>query len=293
VGWQAGVAEKHKFRVSPEDAGLRLDQLLAKRIAGLSRNLARRLIADGGVFVEQKRVKVASRSALVGQRVEVSQLTERERTLSRELSLKIDIAFEDAHLLLIDKPSGLLSAPSEVSDRNNALAIMGAERRLPLYLVHRLDRLTSGLLLFGKSLEATRALSLAFQNHDLERRYLAIVHGALPERAQAVDEPLDGRPARTNFEEQKRLLEASLVEATLETGRTHQVRRHALFLGCPIVGDPRYPPLGPSLAPPSRRLLLHAHHLGLLHPISGEKLSFDSPLPADMEAYLGELTPQP
>lgn len=287
------MAEKHTFRVNPEDVGLRLDQLLARRVPGMSRTAARRVLAAGGVFIDKKRVKVASRTALAGQNVTVSQLTETERLVSQELASQIQTVFEDPHLVVIDKPSGLLTAPSDVSDQNNALAFLQAGRNTQLYLVHRLDRLTSGLLVFAKDLPTTRALSLAFQHHDLERRYLALLHGRPSESNLTVEEPLDGRAARTYFNERQRFLEATLMAAKLDTGRTHQVRRHADFLGCPIVGDPLYRPEGPTALPPCPRLLLHAEVLGFAHPASGAQLSFESPLPPLFSNYIARLPPQP
>lgn len=287
------MAEQHKFRVNPDDAGLRLDQLLARRVPGMSRTTARRVLAEGGVFVDRKRVKVASRTAAVGQNVTVSQITTTERLVSQELASQIQIVFEDPHLVVIDKPSGLLTAPSEVSDQNNALAFLKTERQTELYLIHRLDRLTSGLLVFGKDLEATRALNVAFQNHDLERRYLALLRGTLREPSLWVDEPLDGRAARTHFAERQKFVAATLVEAKLETGRTHQVRRHADFLGCPIVGDPLYRPSGPSTLPGCPRLLLHAHGLSFVHPISRVQLSFEAAQPIAFSSYIERLSPQP
>jgi 23S rRNA pseudouridine1911/1915/1917 synthase len=234
---------------------------------------------------------VASRSVAVGEKVEVHWLGESQADLDLA-PVPMPVVFEDAALVVIDKPEGVLSAPSQVSDRNNALKYLSAERSQELFLVHRLDRATSGLLAFAKTQEAARALSLKFQTHDLERGYLALVIGTPPAEDLTIDVPLDGRSAETRFHLQERHGPVSRVEARLVTGRTHQVRRHALSMGTPIVGDRMYRPIDPPAVPKSSRLMLHAYLLGIAHPTSGEALRFEMPAPEAFHTYIRDLPSQ-
>jgi 23S rRNA pseudouridine1911/1915/1917 synthase len=285
------VTQTYRFLVSTEDAGLRLDQLIARHVPGLSRNLARRILADGGVFVGKNRIKVASRMVAIGEKIEVHWLSEGQAELDAA-PVPMPVVYEDAHLVVIDKPEGVLSAPSQVSDRNNALKYLSQERGHELFLVHRLDRATSGLLAFAKTKEAARELSLKFQNHDLERGYLALVVGAPPSSQLTLDAPLDGRSAETAFSLRERLGPISLLEARLVTGRTHQVRRHALSMGTAIVGDRMYRPTDAPALPRSPRLMLHAYLLGIAHPTTGEPLRFELALPDAFNTYIQELPSQ-
>jgi 23S rRNA pseudouridine1911/1915/1917 synthase len=285
------VTQTYRFLATTGDGNLRLDQLIARHVPGLSRNAARRVLAEGGVFVGKKRVKVASRVVAVGETVEVHWLPEGQ--FDGDLApVHIPIVYEDAELVVIDKPEGVLSAPNQVSDRNNALKYLSKERGQELFLVHRLDRATSGLLLFAKTKAAAGNLSLKFQAHDLERRYLSLVLGALPSGPVTVDAPLDGRSAETRFRLRETFGEVSLVEAELVTGRTHQVRRHALSMGTPILGDRVYRPAQATTVPRAERLMLHAYFLGIAHPTTEERLSFELGLPDAFGAYIRTLATQ-
>jgi 23S rRNA pseudouridine1911/1915/1917 synthase len=284
------VTQKFQFVVGQEDRGLRLDQVLAKRVPHLSRNAARKVLSDGGVFVGKNRVKVASRAVEPGQKISVSWLEGEAQKLGERP--EIPIVHEDDEVLVIDKPEGLLSAPSQVSDRNNALRYLSDDRSAELFLVHRLDRPTSGLMLFAKTKSAAHDLSVKFQAHDVERCYKTVVWGTPISSPLLVDEPIDGRPAKTTFTLVETWGQFSLLEANLSTGRTHQVRRHALAMGHPILGDRVYRGETAGSSARETRLMLHAYVLGFRHPASQSPMRFMSPPPADFYTHIRPEPPQ-
>jgi 23S rRNA pseudouridine1911/1915/1917 synthase len=287
------------FVVSRELAGERLDRALAAGIEGLSRGRARVLLDLGGVYVDGARVKIASRAVRAGQRIEAvlggafARATKQVGAAARhgdEAALpRFGIVHEDDDVLVVDKPAGLLSAPTPESDRANLLAQLRrrAATRDSVFLVHRLDLPTSGLLVFARTAAANRALADAFARHDVRREYLAVVLGAPGSDTLDLDHPIGGRPARTHVTVVERIgALAAVVRCRLETGRTHQIRIHLHGAGHPVIGDPRFPTRAP-LKPP--RLALHATLLGFRHPRSGAPCLFERPLPRDLADYLDRL----
>ncbi len=287
------------FTVTDEEAGLRLDQLLPLRVQGLSRRRARVVIDLGGVFVDKKRVKIAGRPMHAGEQVVVhmggalsraeNRVGEQARSAEEQRLPPFRVVHEDEDLVVVDKPAGLLTAPTPESDRSNLLSLLGRRGggRQPVQLVHRLDLPTSGLLIFAKTDLALKTLSERFRTHDLERVYLAVVSGLFPARINVIDQPIERRPARTRVELVERLgMKASYLRCTLETGRTHQIRLHCRALGHPVLGDTMY---GQPTAFDPPRLALHATRLALPHPRTGEPLAFDSPWPADLAPWLDQL----
>ena len=284
------------FKVGDEDAGKRLDQVLAARVPGLSRRQARVLLDIGGVFVDGRRVKIAGRLSHKGEEVAVvlggalARATQRPgRDARSEDERKLPpfaIVFEDDDMVIVDKPPGLLTAPTPESDRNN-LADSLARRTTPptmIYVVHRIDLETSGLVVFAKTADANRELSKRFRDHDFERMYLAVVAGRFPDDVRVIDKPVAGRRAVTHVEIRERLGGgATLVACRLETGRTHQIRIHMAEVGTPVLGDARY---GRPWSPAPPRMALHATLLGLTHPRTGAALSFESPMPPDLATWL-------
>ncbi|HVV17761.1 MAG TPA: RluA family pseudouridine synthase [Polyangia bacterium] len=287
---------RENFIITDQEAGRRLDQVLASRVAGLSRRQARVLLDIGGVFIDGRRVKIAGRAMHAGEEVvaivggALARATGHPgREARREDEARLPpfaIAFEDPDIVVVDKPPGLLTAPTPESDRNNLASLL--ERRpggAPVFVVHRIDLETSGLLVFAKTDAANRALSERFRTHDLERAYLAVVAGAFPDGIARIDAPVTGRPAVTHVAVRERLGDrATLLDCRLETGRTHQIRLHARGVGHPVLGDPKYG--APFPAAPAPRMALHATTLGFAHPITGAPLSFSSPLPPDLAVWL-------
>jgi 23S rRNA pseudouridine1911/1915/1917 synthase len=289
------TAERHRFEVSEEDAGLRLDQVLSRRVPGLSRRRARVLLDLGGVYVDGRRVKVASRKPAVGQRIEAvigGALGRATGTgaeaRARELEgLEPRIVYEDEDIIVIDKPVGLLAAPSPEGDRGDAAGWLSRRGggRAPILVVHRIDRPTSGLVVYARTEVANRELAARFRDHDIERRYLAVVRGAWPAELERIEEPIAGRAAISRFAVLCRIGdEATALEVELETGRTHQIRIHCAGAGHPVLGDRKYGGAEPGLS--IGRLALHARVLGFVHPRTGEPLRFESPAPEPMATLI-------
>jgi 23S rRNA pseudouridine1911/1915/1917 synthase len=287
------------FTVGDAEAGLRLDQALAARVPGLSRRRARLLLDIGGVFVDGRRVKVAGRLVHAGEKIvanlggaldRATPKTGRDARAADEARLPPHtVVFEDEDVVVVDKPAGLLTAPTPESDRNNLASLLARRAGgAPVHVVHRIDLETSGLLVFAKTEDANRVLSEKFRTHDLERAYLAVVAGAFPDGMRVIERPVGGKRAVTHVAVEERLgARATLLRCRLETGRTHQIRLHVQAEGHPVLGDPRYG--GAPISPRAPRMALHATLLAFAHPRTGEALSFTSPWPADLAAWLEAL----
>jgi 23S rRNA pseudouridine1911/1915/1917 synthase len=314
--------QSFRFVVPRADDGRRLDQVLAAHVPDLSRRKARTLLDIGGVFVDGARTKVAGRAVRAGQEIvanvggalgrATAEVGKAARARDEAALPPFRVVFEDADLVVVDKPSGLLTAPTPESDRQNLLRALEEKLGGEVFLIHRLDLETSGLLVFARTDEANRALAALFREHDVERVYLAVLRGELAFEARTVELPLAGKRAVTHVEVAERLAGATLVRCRLETGRTHQIRLHAQHLGHPVLGDRRYgeptkgvwgggswgsgpsgtaagdpqrsPPIVTKLDPP--RMALHATTLGVRHPRTGEVVRFESPWPEDLAAWL-------
>jgi 23S rRNA pseudouridine1911/1915/1917 synthase len=199
------------------------------------------------------------------------------------------VVHEDADLVVVDKPAGLLTAPTPESDRNNLASLLARRMGHEVFVVHRLDLETSGLLVFARTEEANRVLSERFREHDVERAYLAALRGQLAGETHVVEAPVAGRRALTHIDVLERFAGdpgATFVRCRLFTGRTHQIRLHARELGHPVMGDRRY---GEPTANEPPRMALHAAVLGIRHPASGAELRFESPWPSDLAPWLEAL----
>ena len=289
----------HRSRVSETDAGRRLDVVVAALPGVATRSLAERLIRDGAVLVDGER-RAKSHRLEGGEELEVALSGPARLEPSDE---PLEVVFEDEHLLVIDKPAGLVVHPAPGHDEEtlvNRLVGLGAAGGDPGRpgIVHRLDRDTSGLLLVARSERAYERLSSAIRERQVERRYLALVRGAPRSRAGRIDAAIGRdrtdrtrrsidtdtpREAVTWFEVRERLGERTLLEVRLETGRTHQIRVHLEAIGLPVSGDPVY---GAARDLGLERQFLHAHALAFDHPTTGERLAFASSLPSDLAAAL-------
>lgn len=297
------TAQVHQFQVPEEAAGLRLDQCLARCVPGLSRRTARIAIDLGGVFVDNKRVKVAGRKTFLGQQIRIhlgtafataTKTTGREARASDEAKLPPPtVLFEDEHLVAVFKPAGLLSAPTPESDRNNLVSVLSHRVHPPerLFVVHRLDLHTSGVLIVARTELANQRLSELFRVHDLTRAYDAWVAGRVEQEAFSVTTPVGGKPAVTHFRVLGHFLRdgnpVTHLEATLETGRTHQIRIHAASTGHPVLADLKYGGERQSWHPP--RLALHAKRLSLVHPMTEQPLELGASTPDDLQPWLNTI----
>jgi 23S rRNA pseudouridine1911/1915/1917 synthase len=297
-------------------AGERIDAYLARVVPDLSRSQAVQLIAAGHIRLNGNTVRKSVRTA-AGDQVEVELPDPQLSDLVPE-AMDLRILHEDADLLVIDKPAGLVVHPA-AGHRGGTLVhgllhhvkdLSGIGGVLRPGIVHRLDKDTSGLMLVAKHDAAHRALSAALKKRDIQRTYLAASWGHLTRDAITVDAPIarspnhrqrmaivdTGRNAVTHIRRLERWRAADLLRVELETGRTHQIRVHLLHLGHPVVGDQTYAPHavrglgGPShgwtkeLARRVPRQFLHAAELTFTHPTTAQPLKFISPLPADLAA---------
>jgi 23S rRNA pseudouridine1911/1915/1917 synthase len=270
--------------------------VLAARVPDLSRRRARVLLDLGGVFIDGARSKMAGRLMKAGQTVvanlggaldRATKATGTEARARDEGALPpFSVVHEDEDLIVVEKPAGLLTAPTPESDRNNLVSLLmraGGGRR-PIFVVHRIDLDTSGLLVFARNDDTNKVLSEMFRKHDLQREYLAVAAGAVPETLQLVDRPLRGKAAITHLSLVERFGDrATLMRARLETGRTHQIRLHLQGEGHPVLGDAAY---GRPTDRDPPRMALHATRLAFAHPRTGAALDFQSPWPADLTPWL-------
>ena len=279
-------------------AGARLDAFLAGPLG--SRARAQRLIEAGRVLVDgrprPKRHRLAG-----GETVTVQPPA--EPSAAEPADVPFSVAWEDQHLLVVDKPPGVVVHPARghrAGTLAQALAGRAAGGPEPgrAGIVHRLDRDTSGLLVVAKSEEAHRALRAAVRGRRLEREYLALVEGRPPARTGTIEAPLGRdrrvrtrmsietdapREAVTDFAIERALPTATLLRVRLRTGRTHQIRAHLRAIGHPVAGDPEY---GHAGLFGLERQFLHATRLAFAHPITGAPVEVRSPLPPDLEAAL-------
>ncbi|MDW5598771.1 RluA family pseudouridine synthase [Conexibacter stalactiti] len=292
------------LEVADGDAGERLDSFLAGPLG--SRAKAQRLIDAGLVTVNgaarPKRHKLAA-----GERVEVA--PEPAAELEPAGDAPYAIAWEDEHLLLVDKPAGVVVHPAP-GHRSGTLSqalsgrAAGGEDAARAGIVHRLDRDTSGLLVVAKSEESHRLLKAMIEAREVRREYLALVEGTPPARSGTIDAPIgrdrrvrtrmstetdDPRDARTHFTLERALPDSSLLRVVLETGRTHQIRVHLQAIGFPVAGDPEYGRAGRFGL---QRQFLHATRLAFEHPLTGEQVDVSSPLPPDLAEVLARLESQ-
>jgi len=275
------VSTKHSFEVAQDDEGLRLDQVIPKHVPGLSRRKARAVIDLGGVFVDRARVKVAGRPMKPGQKVEITLGGAIERT---EPPPEPRIVHEDAAILVVDKPAGLVTAPTPEASRGDLLDQL-ARKFGEVYLVHRIDLPTSGLLVFARTREANKRLGDAFKSHDVDREYRAVAVGEVA--ARVIDRPIDRKRAVTHITPIEALPGATLVACRLETGRTHQIRIHLAGEGHPVAGDRTHGgETERAFRPRPPRLALHAMVLGFAHPVTGERVRWEAPLPPDLATWL-------
>lgn len=288
-------------------AGRRLDQVLAALLPEHSRNRLQGWVKDGRVTVDGEEEREVKRKLLGGERLLVACAPAPTALSEQAEDIPLEIVFEDACLLVIHKPAGLVVHPGSGNWSGtlmNALLhhVPGIGEIPRAGIVHRLDKDTSGLLVVAKTLAAQTDLVRQLQARSVKRIYHALVLGTLPREAGVVDAPIGrhptlrirmavvpeargGKPAVTRYRVLERFAHATLVECSLETGRTHQIRVHMAQLGHPLVGDPVYGRRDPRL-PAFGRQALHAHQLGLIHPVTGERMQWSVPAPDDMQTLL-------
>ncbi len=297
--------------IDDHDAGQRIDNWLVKILKGVPKSHVYRILRSGEVRVNKGRIDASYRLAL-GDNVRVPPVRTAVRDESAARAVpraEFPIVYEDDALLVIDKPAGVaVHGGSGVSfGVIEQLRAARPEARF-LELVHRLDRETSGLLMLAKRRSALVKLHEMIRQNDMDKRYLALAVGEWDSKHRAVKKPLlkytladgerrvrvadEGQFAHTNFRVVERLAGFTLVEAQLKTGRTHQIRVHMLSSSCPIAGDDKYGDYDTNKELVRRglkRMFLHAWQLKLAHPLSGEALELNAPLPADLQRFIDGL----
>ncbi|WP_067620819.1 RluA family pseudouridine synthase [Alicyclobacillus acidiphilus] len=299
------------YDVAEGDVGERLDKWLTERLqeddVDVSRNVVQTWVKDGLVRRTPAGKIKPSDPIEAGQSYEVEIPSEEPFEIEPD-DLPLSIVFEDDDVVVVDKPRGLVVHPGAGHPRNtviNALVArgirlsqLGGEMRPGV--VHRIDKDTSGLVMFAKTDKAYYALTEQLRLHTVERQYIAIVHGTLEHRTGTIDMPiardpqdrqkmkamLEGKRAVTHFSVIRQYPNYALVECRLETGRTHQIRVHFAQIGHPLAGDHVY---GRRHTLPIDGQALHAQTLGFVHPTTGEAVRLTSPLPPDMEDLIQHL----
>ena len=310
--------------IAPQDDGLRLDRALQRQLPELSRSRLKQLILDGHVTGAGRVLRDPAQRAGGGAEITVL-VPEPEDALPAAQAIPLDIRFEDAHLIVVDKPAGMVVHPAPGNPEGTlvnallahcgpSLAGIGGVRRPGI--VHRLDKDTSGLLVAAKTEAVHRGLSHDFAQRRIDRVYSAVVWGVpvppigeiagnigrsmVNRKKMAVVGEARGKPAVTRYSVARRFGDrAALLDCRLLTGRTHQIRVHLAHIGHPLIGDPAYGTragrgLARSGSPGAEiagfpRQALHAKRLGFTHPATGERLQFDSRLPPDMAALIASL----
>lgn len=286
--------------------GERLDAVLARVWTQYSRSRLQGWLREGRVRVDGQSCSDARRRTFAGERLELEPGQLPSDTVHAPQDIPLDVVFEDATLIVIDKPAGMVVHPGNgVPDGTllNALLYRWPElAHVPRAgIVHRLDRDTTGLLVVARTVEAQTDLVRQLQARSVSRRYYAVVAGAVRSDG-TVDAPIGrhpvqrtrmavvqqgGKPARTHYFVRERLRDATLVECRLETGRTHQIRVHMAHIGHSLLGDETYAPR--HIADRFSRQALHAWRLGLIHPRTGEDTGWEVPMPDDMGGLVASL----
>ena len=298
------MSETRFSRVEVDIEGMRLDAALPLLFPDLTRSRAHNLIQSGNVRVENKQVK-SSLKLKTGDRISVEiPLAQPTETIAQDIPFKI--VYQDQDIAVIDKPKGLVVHPAPGNAQGTLVngllfhldGLSGIGGTVRPGIVHRLDKDTSGLMVVAKNDAAHRQLTKQIASRQMERIYVALVEGNIREDTGEVDAPIGrhpidrkrmavvtgGREAKTYYKVLARFNEVTLVEAKLATGRTHQIRVHMRHIGHPVCGDPVY-----GIKDRTRGLAsqaLHAKQLTFNHPTTGERISFNSDMPDEMQVLL-------
>ncbi len=302
--------ENEVFIVSENEAGLRLDKAVAVLCNDLSRSTAQQLIDDGNILVNGE--KANKKTALkIGDEISVSMPEPKELDVQAE-NIPLDIIYEDEHLLVVNKPKGMVVHPAAGNYNGtlvNALlyhcgdSLSGINGVIRPGIVHRIDKDTSGLLIVAKSDAAHRGLAEQIKDHSFTRVYKTVVVGNVKDDTGTIDAPIGRHPkdrkkqavtdknsknAVTRFEVLERFNGFTYLRVRLETGRTHQIRVHMAYRGTPVAGDVVYG--NPKKTYGLSGQCLHAAVIGFVHPITGEYLEFSSELPEYFQDFLRRIS---
>lgn len=297
-----------RFTTSPDESGLRLDQVIAQRDFGLSRSSVRRIIDQGGVHAQGRRVRRCSHAVAAGVFIEIffDEGPLEPFCLTQDL-----ILYRDKYLIAVAKPAGIETQPTPARYKGTLYEAVLTYLQNPfrpldrpeLGMVQRLDRDTSGVLIFSTHPRSHGPLTRAFGERKVRKEYIALVKGSPASAEEEIRSQLarnrgsnrvvsvrrGGKEAITRYRVLESFGDASLVQVEILTGRSHQIRAHMAEAGHPLLGDRLYG--GPAVfhGEPVLRQMLHAAHLDFFHPVSGEPLHLDAPFPEDFSALLSKL----
>ncbi|MEO9027999.1 MAG: RluA family pseudouridine synthase [Ktedonobacteraceae bacterium] len=295
--------------IEPTEVGQRLDRYLTSRLTELSRTHIQQLISEGAIQVNERSSKPSYALRTGDEVLIVTTTSAAPINRVKPRALPLDIVYEDADMLVINKAPGMVVHPAPGHSEDtlvNALLAYYPELQTSDTdhrpgIVHRLDRDTSGLIIVAKNVRAQAALVGQIQRHEVIKHYTALVEGVISLDQGSIDAPIGrdprhrqqmtitaigSREARTHFRVLERFARHTLLRIQLETGRTHQIRVHLKAIGHPVVGDPTYGSGNVIRGSSLKRQFLHASQLQFAHPITATPLTFESPLPADLQAVL-------
>ncbi|WP_419023497.1 RluA family pseudouridine synthase [Emergencia sp.] len=302
--------EKYQIYIEEEQKGTRIDLVLSLSLPDTSRSFIQKLFEKGNILVNGKPCTSKKYKAAIGDMVEITIPAPTDLKIEAE-NIPIDIVYEDEDVLVVNKPRGMVVHPAVGNYTGtlvNAIMYHCGERLSSINgvirpgIVHRIDKDTSGLLMIAKNDRAHESLSRQLAEHSITRRYQALVYHNIREEEGTVNAPLGRDPknrlkravtdvhskrAVTHYRVLERFGRYTLIEAKLETGRTHQIRVHMAYIKHPLVGDLLYGPKKQTI--PVEGQMLHAKTLGFVHPKTGVYMEFDSPLPAYFDTILTEL----
>ena len=286
-------------------SGMRLDQALAEMLPQHSRSRLQAWINAGAITLAGE-IATPKRRVWGGEQIQVQPSEHPSEAAPQAEAMDLNIRYEDAVILVIDKPAGLVVHPGSGNWSGTLMnALLHHAPQLQAVpragIVHRLDKETSGLLVVAKTLEAQTDLVRQLQARTVKRHYLAVVEGNVAQAEGCIEAPIGrhptarvkmavvsrGKPAITHFKVMERFSKHTLIECRLETGRTHQIRVHMQSIGYPLVGDPAYG--AKNVRRIFKRQALHAWRLGLIHPQTQQAKNWEAPLPADLNALLVQL----
>ncbi|OEH84839.1 pseudouridine synthase [Desulfuribacillus stibiiarsenatis] len=301
------ISNIEQFVAEEDDTGERIDKWLHTKNDSLSRSQIQSLIIDGHILVNDSPIK--SNYKIKNHDVITIEYPELQEVTIGPEDIPLNIVFEDQDVIVVNKSRGMVVHPAQGHYHGtlvNALLfhckdLSGINGELRPGIVHRIDKDTTGLLVVAKNDMAHRSLSEQFKQHSIIRKYVALVHGLIPNKEGTIDAPIarhktlrknmavdvtNGKHAVTHFKVLEYIQDFTLVELSLETGRTHQIRVHMAYIGYPVAGDPVY---GFRKSVKLRGQALHAKILGFIHPRTGETITFTSELPDDFQEVLNLL----
>lgn len=298
----------HRVRVAADQAGSRLDQYLATAVPELSRTRLRRIIDLGGVHINDRRTRTCSYRLAAADLVEIYL---DNLPLEPYRIAAVDLVYQDKYLIVLNKPAMIETQPTHARYKGTLYEALQEylkdpfrpQQKPPIGMIQRLDRSTSGLIVFSTHPAAHKKMTEMFHLQRIDKHYLAIVGGAPASAAGEIRSQLarsrkenrvhsvtaGGKLAVTRYAVQKRLNHSTLMKVQILTGRSHQIRAHMAEQGCPLLGDQRYGGLTEVDGMPVTRPLLHAWKLAFQHPVTDRLLRFSVPLPHDMVAALRHL----